>query len=319
MRRLTSGIFAAVSAFLVAGILAMPALAQPHCRDFAYGNAGFGAGYSMAFSRGFGVASNCGTPFPCPPRPICPPRSYAPAPCGLSWAPCSRCCMPRCRCGGGYGTSWEYGVQSVYLASPRSGGAMFFSGGVVPWPVPYAVPVPYGVPWLGRVTPTAPPRQAVARSSSVAGVSSLSARTRGHRLVAEGDRHLAESGGRHDGLLKAAYAYRKASATVKDDPDIHIRHAMALAACGKRDEADAAIKRAEAIDGRLSRRLADGVDPAAPSAIVARGMAILREVGASAKGDEATVADTIAVLAELWTGHQAGPLAAIAAGDLPPR
>lgn len=229
--------------------------------------------------------------------------------------------MPRCRCGAGYGASWGYGVQSVYLASPVGGGATFFSGGVVPWPVPYAVPIPYAVPvpWLGRAAPTPTSRPSPARPSSVAGVSSPSARTRALRLVTEGDRHLAKSGGKHDLLLKAAYAYRKAAATVKDDPDIHIRHAIALAAAGKRDDANAAVKRAEAIDGRLVLGLADGGDPAAPSPIVARGMAILREIGMSADGDEATVADTMAVLVDRWAARQAGPLAAIAAGDPPTR
>jgi hypothetical protein len=196
---------------------------------------------------------------------------------------------------------------------------MFFSGGIVPWPVPYAVPIPYAVPapWLGRAAPPSVPRTSTARPASVAGASSPSARTRGLRLVAEGDRHLADSGGKHASLLKAASAYRKAAATVKDDPDIHIRHAIALAAVGRREEADAAVKRAEAIDGRLAMGLADGGDPSAPSPIVARGMAILREVGASFEGDEPTVAETIAVLADRWTGRQSGPLAAIAAGNPP--
>jgi hypothetical protein len=149
----------------------------------------------------------------------------------------------------------------------------------------------------------------------MAGASTPSARTRGLRLVAEGDRLLAESGGKDDVVLKAATAYRKAAATVKDDPDIFIRHAIALAAAGRLEDADAAVKRAEAIDGRLALGLADRGDPSALSPIAARGMAILREIGTAAEGDEATFADTIAVLADRWARRSAGPLAAIAAGD----
>nr|MCS5616380.1 hypothetical protein [Pirellulales bacterium] len=45
----TTAIILAAAGAALAG--APPALAQGICRDFAYGNAGFGAGYSVAVSR----------------------------------------------------------------------------------------------------------------------------------------------------------------------------------------------------------------------------------------------------------------------------
>jgi len=72
---------------------------------------------------------------------------------------------PGCGYGGWYGATRYSGVESVFLSVPFGGGASFFSGSVVPYPVPvwapYAVPVPF---WLGAA-PARSPRARFAASA----------------------------------------------------------------------------------------------------------------------------------------------------------
>jgi len=326
---------------------AVPASGQPLCTDFGYGNGGYAAGYSMVVGRRCGWGYGGG--FACRPRPGCwrpawnpcwrPYRSFCGVPgFGFGW--------PGCGFGGWSGCSTSYATQSVYLASPFGGGASFFSGGIVPYPVPYAVPyavpyvVPYPVqaiapwPWFGAVTAppaaaqpqgfavarvaTVPTARATAspRPAAIARVSPSAALRAGHPasrrraadLVATGDRQLREAGGDVRRLKAAVEAYRRAAAAAADDPDIHIRHAIALVAAGRQADADAAARRAVALDGRLAEAPGGRV-PGEPTPLVARGATILREIAAGGPGGS----DPLAPLAAAWAAHGAGPLARLAA------
>lgn len=270
-----------------------PLIAGDSCRDFAYGNAGFGAGYSMAFARGYVGGGGWGASGGCPPRWTCRPRFCEP--CVLWPTPCSMPC---------------------YVPVPYTVPVAYY--------VPYAVPIPYSfpTPWLGvngagRVNrgATALSRGSLPSRSSLRLATPPSARTRAARLVAEGDRQLLESRGNRQAIAAAAATYGRAAATSKDDPEIHLRHAIALAVGERRREADDAIGRAVALDGRLDLRNRDGAaDPSAPSPLVARGLAILREIAADVPVENTAAAETIAVLSDRWAGRPSGPLAAIAEG-----
>jgi len=333
-RRFTVGLCAAMA--LVALVQA-DAHARWGCRSFGYGNAGFASGYSTVLTRraawcggwGWGWGGGWG----CGPRWACPPRFCAPCYPGGWFGP------PGCGFGGWYGSSLYSGVQSVYLATPVGGGATFFSGGIVPFPVPYgipsAVPVPVvaPLPWFGNLSgprrlgpgpaadavhlaarPAEVPlaaaqpmtaarlRQAMASSRPASAIQ----RRRAADLVAAGDRHLRSRGG-VAGLLAAASSYRRATVVAGDDPDTHIRHAIVLTALGRDREADAAASRAVALDGRLADRPADRL-PGQPVPVEARGAAILREIAAAAEADQPAVA----ALADRWAGRFGGPLALLA-------
>jgi hypothetical protein len=313
---------------LIAGAVGSPSRAQAQfCNGFAYGNAGFGAGYSTFVSRGWGYGGSG-----CFPRVAC-------------WRPCWRPCRPFCGPGfsfgwpgygfGGWaGSSAYYGTQSVYLSAPYGGGATFFSGGIVPYPVPYAVPypVPYVAPWYWfgsnnrapavagqalavsqapatrAIAPRPPVTLAQASPSARLRVAHPASRRRAADLVATGDRQLCEAAGDVRLLKAAAESYRRAAAAAADDPDIHIRHAIALAAAGRPADADAAAQRAVMLDGRLGPEPGDrGPDRAAP--LVARGMTILREIAAADPAAE----EPIARLAADWAQRAAGPLTRLAA------
>lgn len=184
--------------------------------------------------------------------------------------------------------------------------ATWYSGySVGPWGwTPYAAAAPLGVgpqfgsagilPFLGvAATPTggaAGAPRAVASRASVRRVNDA-ARRRAERLVATGDRRLRAARAGHVADARAAAdAYRRAAAAAPDDPDIRIREALALVALGDANAADAAIARAVAIDGRLAaappRREGLSPDPVfgdrpagAPTPLVARGRALLDEIG----------------------------------------
>jgi hypothetical protein len=133
-------------------------------------------------------------------------------------------------------------------------------------------------------------------------------RRRAVDLVATGDRQLREAAGDARRLKAAAEAYRRAAAAAADDPDIHIRHAIALTAVGRPTDADAAARRAVELDGRLGAEPGDR-GPAEPSPLVARGATILREIAAAhPEADE-----PLAELAAAWARRGAGPLARMAA------
>lgn len=320
-----------LAALLIAVAVTSPseAQAQRFCRGFGYGNIGYGAGYSIAVSRGWGWGG-----YGCLPRFSCWRPCWRPyrAFCGV---PTYSYGWPGCGFGGWSGYSTFYGTQSVYLAAPFGGGATFFSGGIVPYPVPYAVPyaVPYVAPWPWFGAVTAPraagqatvvaraagvpaARAAVPRDPMAIAQASPSARLRAAHpasrrraaaLVATGDRQLREAGGDARRLRAAAEAYRRAAAATADDPDIHIRHAIALDAAGRPADADAAAQRAVALDGRLGPEPGGrGPDEAAP--LAARGATILREIAAADPAAE----EPIARLAAAWAARAAGPLARLA-------
>ena len=321
-----------LAAVLIAGAVASPspAQAQRFCRGFGYGNIGYGAGYSIAVGRGWGWGG-----YGCLPRFSCWRPCWRPyrAFCGV---PTYSYGWPGCGFGGWSGYSSYYGTQSVYLAAPVGGGATFFSGGIVPFPVPYAVPyaVPYVAPWpwfgaattptsSGQTTavaraasvpaaPAAVPREpvAIAQASPSAQLRAAhpASRRRAAALVATGDRQLREAGGDARRLRAAAEAYRRAAAAAADDPDIHIRHAIALDAAGRPADADAAAKRAVALDGRLGPEPGNR-GPDEPAPLVARGATILREIAAADPAAE----EPIARLSAAWAARAAGPLARLAA------
>ena len=130
-------------------------------------------------------------------------------------------------------------------------------------------------------------------------------RHRAKDLRAKGDQMLREVAGDPVGLRAVADLYRRAAAAAVDDPDIHIRHAIALVAVGRHKDADRAIEKATAIDGRLADR------PAGESAaVVVRGHVILREIAAVADGP---LPGELADVAALWTGTGRGPMVRLAA------
>ena len=334
-----------VMAAMVCGIMVCFSIAgsaeargQRWCNGFGYGNAGYASGYSTFVTRrvgwcGRGWGSGYGYGYGYGPRWACRPRLCSPCYPGWGggWAG-----WPGCGFGGWYGSSMYSGVQSVYLATPAGGGATFFSGGIVPFPVPYGVPyaVPFPVavptPWFGGTSGTAAaaavavasPRPAERRGPLarqvlprprpvVAAATTAIARRRAAVLMAAGDQDLIASGAAPDKLAAAASAYARAAKAAQDDPDIHVRHALALVALGRQAEADAAAARAVAIDGRLAYRPGEqAVDR--PSPLVERGLAILRDLGRD-RGEQAR--DTIALVADRWAGQAASGLAALAASD----
>lgn len=351
MRRLLRIAAIAVLALAGAGFSAGQALGQPLCRDFGYGNVGFDAGYSMAvgrcFTRGWSVGGGWG--HGCGFRPIVSscwrPCGWAGGWWGgYGWP---RRCLPRPFCGtpgfwfgspcfgfGGWAGAASYlGSQSVYLATPFGGGATFFSGSVVPYPVPYAVPyaVPYPMPgfWFGaaRRPLAAAPVVAAAQPATVRqGVlnppvvraaavgprpSAAQGRRRAKELVATGDRLLREAAADPVRLRTAADAYRRAAAAAADDPDIHVRHAIALVALGRDREADLAVQRATKIDGRLVDRPGERA-AGQPAPVIARGVALLRSI---AGGHGGPLPQPLADLTAAWSGEAAGPRVRLAAND----
>lgn len=351
MRRLLRLSAIAVLALAGSGLSAGTALGQPLCRDFGYGNVGFDAGYSTAVSRcvtrGWSVGG--GWSYGCGYRPIVPscwrpcawpggwwggscwPRRCFPQVCG---GPGFWFGSPCFGVGGWAGASSYLGSQSVFLATPSGGGATFFSGAVVPYVVPYAVPyaVPYPVPgmfwfgatprpFVGAAVAAAPQptssRQGVVNPPVVRGAavsprpSASLGRRRAKELVAEGDQLLREAAADPVRLRAAADAYRRAAAAAADDPDIHVRHAIALVALGRDQEADRAVRKAAAIDGRLEDRPGER-QAGEPAPLIARGTALLRSIAGGAGGP---LPQPLADLEAAWSGEHAGPRVRLAAND----
>lgn len=335
----------AVCAALVAfGFAAEARAGRFFCRGpyaaptFAYGNAGYAAGYSTAVTR-WGWGGWCG-----PRWGWCGPRWDW---CGPRWN-----CRPwwgwGCRpwgwgCGPWYGgTTWGF-TDSVYLAVPPGGGATFFSGSLTPYPVWGGWGYPVGVmPFLGAATANPSAGAVVANAPAVAAqptiavaargggraairASTAVSRLRAARQVAVGDRHLREAQGEPARIAQAIDAYRRAAAIAPDQPDIHLRQALALVALGRDGQADEAIDRAVAVDGRLAAappQPANGLQAApdpvfgdrpagSPPAFATRGAAILREIAAQAGGGAGR--EVVAVLADRWSRRFDRGIAAIAA------
>jgi len=143
--------------------------------------------------------------------------------------------------------------------------------------------------------------------------SNAAARGRAMRLVALGDGHLRDAIEEPKRIAKAIDAYRRAAAIAPDQPDIHLRHSIALVAAGKRDAADAAIARAVAIDSRLAGPAHRDDLPRvaalpAVSAADARGSKIVAKIFSAA---DAAPGGAVNWIARAWTGRQgAGMLAA---------
>ncbi|MFM7243375.1 MAG: hypothetical protein ACKO40_04260 [Planctomycetaceae bacterium] len=310
-------------AVLVTGVVfwslaCRPAEARRCFPTFAYGNVGYSAGYS------FTQVGWCGPSWGCRPwgwRRWCPPPVYS---YGYG---CS------------YGYGWPYGVGaawfpscgSVWMGAPYGGS--FFSGAMVPYPaITYPVVVPgffssnaVGAPAVATLAASIPAatvtprtamtssdlRRSLAIATSVPRASNAAARLRAARLVATGDRHLREAGDDPTRIRRALDAYRRAATIAADQPDTHIRQAIALLAVGDRVQADAALARAAAIDGRLAavppRRpgaasdpVFDGMAAAGVSPAVSRGQAILRQIAAPVGPADAAPPPAVALLATRW-------------------
>jgi hypothetical protein len=247
-----------------------------------------------------------------------------------------------------YGTGWYSSCDSVSLSTPVGGS--FFSGRMVPFPAvgfgPVVVPgfaasgattspvanIAAARPALQQVAATIrdlrerrelarqqAAAQGGARAVVTARVPGGINRMRAARLVAEGDRHLRDANGDPVIVRRAADAYRRAASLAGDTPDTFIRQAIALVALDERVEADAALARAQAIDGRLADgappRDGQRVDPVfgdrpagTSRPLEERGEAVLRQIAAQGGGDQA-----IAWLAGRWTTRFGGDLGAVAA------
>jgi hypothetical protein len=137
------------------------------------------------------------------------------------------------------------------------------------------------------------------------------ARLRAARLVAVGDRHLRDANGDPAVMRRAVDSYRRAAAIAGDQPDTYVREAIALVALDERGQADAALAKAVAIDGRLAdappapgSRPSDPVFGDRPAGAVqplaARGAAVLRQIGAEAATTAGDDAPALAWLADRW-------------------
>jgi hypothetical protein len=336
MRLARRAVAVLVTGVLFCSLACRPAEARRCFPTFAYGNVGYSAGYS------FTQVGWCG------PRwgGWCGPRvGWGGGWCGPSWG-CRpwgwrRWCAPPvysygsgCSYGYGwpawYGTTWFPSCGSVWMGAPFGG--TFFSGAVVPYPtIGYPVVVPGffssnaaaapavatlaaqpAAATLPRTAMTAGDlRRSVAGAAAVPRASNVAARLRAARLVATGDRHLREAGNDPARIRRALDAYRRAAAIAGDQPDTHIRQAIALLAVGDRVQADVALSRAAAIDGRLAAvpplrpaaardPVFDGMAAAGVSPAVSRGQAILRQIAAPVGPAEDAPPPTVAFLATRW-------------------
>jgi hypothetical protein len=152
------------------------------------------------------------------------------------------------------------------------------------------------------------------------------ARLRAARLVAVGDRQLREANGDPVLMRRAVDSYRRAAAIAGNQPDTYVREAIALVALDDRAEADAALAKAVAIDGRLADTPpAPGHQPSNPifgdrpagaaQPLAARGVAVLRQIGAEAGGTGGEDAPALAWLAGRWANRFGDGINAVAATD----
>jgi hypothetical protein len=145
------------------------------------------------------------------------------------------------------------------------------------------------------------PPQRTPRSSTEAG------RRRAASLVAAGDRQVREADGDPTKLRAALASYRRAESVERDSPDTFIRQAIIHAALGDRAASDGAIARAVALDARLGARIAvpsgtgdadtvfgDHGPATGPTAVAARGDAIIRMIAGDREAGEAGSLDRLA-------------------------
>lgn len=313
-------------------------------------SSGWGGGWCAPRAGWCGprVGAGCWRP------PVCLPRPCQPSWCGPSWCgPVARPCWPTwCGPGWGWGSTTVIGRDSVFLAVPPGGGGFFFSGGIRPvpwcgWPTNWMpvcgvpswggawwggstfAPVGFGpqfgpagvMPFVGGSMNSGAPRRIIASRPAVARAANAQARQRAAKLVAAGDGHLRAAAEEPARLAAAADAYRRAAAIVRDDPDLFVRQALALDAQGLRQQSEAALARAVAIDGRLgdaptvafAGQQPDPVFGDRPagtaSPLEARGLAVLRQIGAASGGE----GGMLARLATAWSARFGGAARAVAA------
>lgn len=165
---------------------------------------------------------------------------------------------------------------------------------------------------------------AVAQSTTYVRPSNAIARLRAARLVAVGDRQLREAKGDLVQVRRAVDSYRRAAAIAGDQPDTFVREAIALVAIGESGQADAAMAKAVALDGRLADvppaagnqrpdpvfgdRTTDAAQP-----LAARGQAVLQQIGAETTAGDADPA--VQWLAGRWANRFAGVINAVAANN----
>ncbi|MFM7075364.1 MAG: hypothetical protein ACKO3G_04770 [Planctomycetaceae bacterium] len=237
------------------------------------GTAWCGTGFAVGGTRFWSGSTFFGVPawggcFPVAPFGWCAPTWCGPAWCAPVWGGPAWCAPAwggpawggpawgaPAFCGGGasawYG-GWNVGTAQGWNAGPARG-----------WNLPCAAVAPRR-PAAALLAGQAPAEHAFGGrdalgggviDAAVAGTirsSNAEARRRAARLVKLGDGHLRDAVDEPIRLAKAIDAYRRAAAIAPDQPDVHLRHSIALVAAGKRTAADAAIARAVAIDARLA-------------------------------------------------------------------
>lgn len=149
--------------------------------------------------------------------------------------------------------------------------------------------------------------------------SNASARLRAGRLMAVGDSHLRAAVDDPPRLARALDAYRRAARIAPDLPDNHLRQAIVLTALDRRDDAEAAIQRAVAIDGRLGPDgdAVVGLRPPVPALAAGPGSTPLADRSETLIGRifrEAAAADAPAVnwIADRWSRQWREEIARVA-------
>ena len=361
MRRVVCVITVCVA--FACGVSAREAAAWGCYPRFGYGNVGYSAGYSMQQvgwcgprwgGWGIGRRAWCGPGW----GGWCGPRWGGWGGWGCRpWGWRSACYAPAYSCGWPvtYGTTWFPSCESIYYSTPIGGS--FFSGSMIPFPTmgfgaPAFAPgfvsannVATPVAGLASGRPVMPQVQQVAatirdlrgrrdivQQAAVAPPaprmrpSNGIARLRASRLVAVGDRHLRDANGDPVQVRRAVDAYRRAAAIAGDQPDTFVREAIALVALGERGQADAALAKAVAIDGRLADTppAAGNLPPdpvfgdraaGAAQPLAARGVAVLRQIGAEAAAANGEQAPSVAWLAGRWATRFGDGINAVAAND----
>lgn len=333
---------------------ARQAEAQRCFPTFGYGNVGYSSGYSIQ------QVGWCGPRWGgwCGPRwgwggGWCAPRwGWGCRPWG--WR--NACYAPAYSCGwpAWYGTTWFPSCDSTWYASPVGGS--FFSGSMIPFPtIGSSLVAPGFMPGFVSSNASSTPVAALAGSRPAvpqvvatirdlrarrdlaqqahapvaptvvrARPSNALARLRAARLVAAGDRQLREANGDPVLMRRAVDSYRRAAAIAGDQPDTYVREALALVALDDRGQADAALAKAVAIDGRLADTPpAPGNQPPDPvfgdrpagaaQPLAARGVAVLRQIGAEAGATIGDDAPALAWLAGRWANRFGDGMTAVAA------
>lgn len=137
-----------------------------------------------------------------------------------------------------------------------------------------------------------------------------------------GDRQLRDANGDPAQVRRAVDSYRRAATIAGDQPDTFVREAIALVAIGERGQADAAMAKAVAIDGRLADAApAAGGQPPDPvfgdrpadadQPLAARGQTVLRQIAAETAAGEGDA--SVDWLAGRWANRFAGVMNAVAA------